>query len=135
MPQNEGYEAQFRFIHQKSDNRQNFDCLRYCECHSIDKKGWEDYWMSILAFNSALFLLSPLNLPIFGQNLIFPFITRCLNIIFVIKISIYYGYNFWIGAKLGRKQISQQKIKKTATEWPLLSFFRKIENFNFIFCL
>ena len=39
VPQNEGYEAQFRFIHQKSDNRQNFDCLRYCECHSIDKKG------------------------------------------------------------------------------------------------
>ena len=43
VPQNEGYEAQFCFIHQKSDNRKNLDFLRYCECHGIHIKGLEYY--------------------------------------------------------------------------------------------
>ena len=75
MLQNEGYEGQFAFLHQKSDFGYNFKMFRCCEVHVIHIKGIEDYSMLKLAFNSTLFLLLSPNLPIFGLNLIFPFIT------------------------------------------------------------
>ena len=73
--QNEGYEGQFPFLHQKSDFGYNFKMFRCCEVHVIHIKGREDYSMLTLAFNSTLFLLLSPNLHIFGLNLIFPFIT------------------------------------------------------------
>ena len=65
MHQNEGYEGQFAFLHQKSDFGYNFKMFRCCEVHVIHIKGIEDYSMLTLAFNSTLFLLLSPNLPIF----------------------------------------------------------------------
>ena len=125
MHQNEGYEGQFAFLHQKSDFGYNFKMFRCCEVHVIHIKGIEDYSMLTLAFNSTLFLFLSPNLPIFGLNLIFPFITWHFNIVFVVNISIYCGYSFWIGAKLGWKQISQQKNPKTAKKRAIFVIFQK----------
>ena len=71
MHQNEGYEGQFAFLHQKSDFGYNFKMFRCCEVYVIHIKGIEDYSMLTLAFNSTLFLLLSPILPIFGLNLIF----------------------------------------------------------------